>query len=403
MLSTTFRQETGNGHLSASPPFTDLNNLASAEVGAKILFATDDFFAVAENLLNPAPPEWKEGVFTAFGKWMDGWETRRKRIPSHDWCLIKLGVAGIIKGFDIDTSFFTGNYPPRISIQAACLDNDESFPERVSEIGTCPTEDQMKQAESIESQKWVEIVPRSNLKPGYTESCHNYFTVSENSRFTHIRLNLFPDGGIARLRVYGVALRDWKGFPQHEMVDLAAMVNGGTAVACSNKHYGHPRNLIAPGRAPNMGSGWETARRLDRPAVLRLREDGCLDVTGNEWTVLKLGHPGIIKKIEVDTNHFKGNFPDSCLIEGCIMTTEEEQKFTSDQEKFEPAWRTLLPSTKLFAHRQMFFTSTIQDCGIIFHVRLTIFPDGGISRLRLMGYLRSLQDNALPSKLSGLN
>jgi len=166
-------------------------------------------------------------------------------------------------------------------------------------------------------------------------------------------------------------------------VDLAAMENGGTAVGWSNMHYGHPRNLIAPGRADNMGDGWETARRLDRPSILELGEDGCLKVPGCEWSIIQLGHPGTVQKIEIDTNHFKGNFPDSCTIEGFLMPKDTKTNVSTEDWSLFP-WKTLLPSTKLSPHKRHLFCN-LKDCGVISHVRLTIYPDGGVSRMRCWG------------------
>ncbi|KAJ7390709.1 hypothetical protein OS493_022788 [Desmophyllum pertusum] len=283
--------------LSDAPAFVDLNDLSCNRVGGKILFATDDWFAEAENLLKPGPPEWHEGVFTSYGKWMDGWETRRKRIPGHDWCIIKLGIAGVIKGLDIDTSYFTGNYPPKASVQAACLEKDHIvFPERKSLMGSEAPADWIKKMAAA-TELWTDILPMTELRPGYPSTAHNFFCINNSQRWTHLRLNIYPDGGVARLRVYGLAVKDWTQITYKEIpVDLAAMENGGSAVGWSNMHYGHPRNLIAPGSAANMGDGWETARRLDRPSVLELGEDECLKVPGFEWSVIRLGTSRNYKK-----------------------------------------------------------------------------------------------------------
>ncbi|XP_078354837.1 allantoicase-like [Oculina patagonica] len=366
------------------PAFVDLNDLSCERVGGKILFATDDWFGVAENLLKPGSPEWREGVFTSYGKWMDGWETRRKRIPGHDWCIIRLGIPGVIKGLDIDTSFFTGNYPPKVSVQAACLDTGHiAFPERKSVMGSEAPADWIKKI-GKSTELWTDILPMTELRPGYPSTAHNYFSINNLQRWTHLRLNLYPDGGVARLRVYGLAVKDWTQITFKEKpVDLAAMENGGTAVGWSNMHYGHPRNVIAPGQAANMGDGWETARRLDRPSVLELGEDGCLKVPGWEWSVIQLGHPGTIKKIEIDTSHFKGNFPDSCVIEGFLMPKNSRVHGSIKDWSLFP-WKSLLPNTKLSPHKRHLF-SNLEDCGIVSHVRLTIYPDGGVSRMRCWG------------------
>ena len=368
------------------PAFVDLNDLASSRVGGEILFATDDWFAVAENLLKPSPPEWREGVFTLYGKWMDGWETQRKRIPGHDWCVIKLGIPGVIKGLDIDTSFFTGNYPPKVSLQAASLDKGQIiFPERKSAMGSkAPADWITKTAKATEV--WTEILPMTELKPGNPATAHNFFVINNSERWTHVRLNIYPDGGVARLRVYGLAVKDWTQMimtNKEMIVDLAAMENGGAVVGWSNMHYGHPRNLIAPGPGINMGDGWETARRVDRPSVLELGEDGCLKVPGCEWSIIHLGHPGTLKKIEIDTAHFKGNFPASCDIEGFLMPNKSIMNGSTEDWSL-LSWKMLVPKAKLSPDKRHVFLN-LKDCGIVSHVRLTIYPDGGVSRMRCWG------------------
>ncbi|XP_066533758.1 allantoicase isoform X2 [Hoplias malabaricus] len=330
-------------------------------------------------------------AFTEFGKWMDGWETRRKRIPGNDWCIVQLGVPGVIHGFDVDTSYFTGNYAPSISIQAACLD-DLSFPSLTPDgdrTGMAATESQFEAVSQLHSENWDELVRVTELRPGYADSCHNYFNVTFPKRVTHIRLNMYPDGGIARLRVYGVGQRDWSTVSSQEEVDLVALVNGGVCVGYSDAHFGHPRNMIGLGRAENMADGWETARRLDRPQVLKVDERGILQVPGFEWAIFRLGHLGEINKIEIDTNHFKGNFPDSCKVEACRLTPEEEKTFI--YEKWSSGtvtrWRTLLPPQKLKPHfRHIYSRNSVLQSGPVTHVRLTIAPDGGVSRLRLWGH-----------------
>ncbi|XP_063434625.1 allantoicase-like [Mytilus trossulus] len=370
------------------PQFTDLNNLVAEQTGAKVVFATDDWFAVTENLLKADEPVFKVGVFTEYGKWMDGWETRRKRIPGHDWCIIQLGVPGVIVGVDIDTSFFTGNYTPKASIQAACLENLPSLPDRKGKMGTAATESQLKLMNRLGSQNWDEILPSTALKPGYKTSCHNFFDIKYNKRITHIRLNMFPDGGIARLRVYGRASPDWKKISYQQMVDLAAMENGGICVGYSDVHFGHARNLIQPGRAETMADGWETARKPGRPAILEADSQGILQVPGQDWSMFRLGHPGVITKIEIDTNHFKGNYPDSCTIEACYVNDDKENEIKQIFNGH--PWKTLLAPKKLKAHHRQFFSGKdLNNCGVISHVRLSMAPDGGISRMRLWGYKQS--------------
>jgi allantoicase len=374
------------------PKFTELNNLCSQELGTKILFATDDWFAAAENLLKDSDAEWKEGVFDNCGKWMDGWETRRKRIPGHDFCIIKLGQSGLIHGVDIDTSFFTGNFSPKASVQAACLSSAEEnlIPVRlVTGNGKAATDEEMKLVSKINSEKWETIVPKTVMGAGYSDTCHNYLEVKSNKVWTHLRLNMFPDGGIARLRVYGQVRRDMadivrQNSNENGLVDLVAMTNGGVCIGYSDAHYGHPRNIILKGSPVNMEGGWETARRLDRPEILTADKTGVLQVPGFEWAAFRLGVPGTINKIEVDTMHFKGNFPDSCRIEACCLTpNDSEDKVVQSQGK---PWTTLLVPKKMGANKMHTFEGDqIASLGVVTHVRVSIAPDGGLARIRLWG------------------
>ncbi|MFC3851211.1 allantoicase [Salinispirillum marinum] len=315
-------------------------NLADARLGTKAIYVTDDWFASVDRMLQPEPPVWKDGVYDDNGKWMDGWESRRKRFEGYDYAVLALGVPGVIKGVDIDTSFFTGNYPPSASLEACfCADGDPH-----------------------EKTVWTEIVSSVNLQG----NSHNEFPVSDDRPWTHLRLNIYPDGGVARLRVYGIPFRDWSAQDPEERLDLAAALNGGRALACSDQHYGHMSNILNPGRGVNMGDGWETARRR---------------TPGNDWVILALGHPGIIEEVLVDTLHFKGNYPDSCSIQAAFVKGGTDSQIET-QSLF---WRELLPNRKLDMHREHHFSEDIVNIGPVTHVRLNIFPDGGVSRLRLFG------------------
>ncbi|MBC7543581.1 MAG: allantoicase [Candidatus Sericytochromatia bacterium] len=325
--------------------FTDMIDLASARLGGKTLESSDDFFAGMENLLQPGRGIFIADKYTENGKWMDGWESRRKRTTGHDWCLIKLGCPGTISGFDVDTNHFLGNYPEHVSIEACNLYGD-------------PSADELKQAE------WVELVPISPLAGG----SQNLFPCSDGRYWTHLRLNIYPDGGVARFRVHGTVKPVVAPPTDGEPIDLAAVQNGGVALICNDMFFSHRNNLIMPGRAANMGDGWETRRRR---------------APGHDWLVLRLGAPGTISKVEVDTNHFKGNFPDSCSLEACAITGDLPAEFLTSRSI---EWLTLLPQTKLKAHTQHAFASELLATGTITHVRLSIYPDGGVSRLRLFGH-----------------
>ena len=321
--------------------FTELIDLAAEKLGGAVLAANDEFFAPKENLLKQAAPIFIEGKYTDLGKWMDGWETRRRRTPGHDWCIIRLGLSGIVRGVVVDTSFFRGNYPEQCSIEACTLDGQ-------------PTVEQL----TDESTSWTEILPRSDLRG----DSQNPFATKSDQRFTHLRLRIYPDGGVARLRVFGEVVPDWNRLKsQGGRIDLAAAENGGLVLSCSDMFFGHRHNLIMPGRAANMSDGWETKRRRG---------------PGHDWVVIKLAKPGNINSIEVDTSYFKGNFPESCSLEAGNTASGEP----SD-------WKIVLPRTKLQAHTRHYFDSELSDAGVASHVRFNIFPDGGVSRLRVYGTL----------------
>jgi allantoicase len=329
----------------AAPP--GLVDLAAERVGGVALFANDEFFAEKENLLKPGRGVFIADKYTDRGKWMDGWESRRRRTPGHDWCVVRLGLRGIVRQVDIDTNHFLGNHPPFASLDAVDLTND--FPGDPGEI---------------EMLSWAPLLEKSPLNPGL----QNLFAIASDETWTHLRLNIFPDGGVARLRVYGIVVPDWKKFKPGELIDLAAIENGGVPLACSDMFFSSMNNLIMPGRSENMGDGWETKRRRG---------------PGHDWIILKLGRPGSIRKIEVDTNHFKGNYPDTCSIEGCTAPDASTDALTSS----EITWCEILPKTKLEAHTRHFFEKELSAADNYTHLRLNIYPDGGVSRLRVWGSL----------------
>ena len=314
-------------------------NLASARLGARVVSVTDDFFAAAPRMLSPENPVWKEGVFDDHGKWMDGWESRRRRVPGHDHCTVALACAGRVQGFDVDTAYFTGNYPPEVSIEAARLDSVADEPD--------------------ETTRWTEILPRRTLGPN---SNHFFYAEAPTLAHTHLRVHIYPDGGIARLRAYGTPLFDWRGVGASEEIDLVHAFHGGRALAFSDAHYGHPERMLGPGRGVNMGDGWETARRRG---------------PGHDWTVLKLGHPGHVERVVVDTAHFKGNFPHHCTLRGILVEHDEDEVPPPE------AWPVLLEDRVLGADAIHEFEA--DRVVPVSHVRFEIHPDGGVSRLRLIG------------------
>ena len=327
--------------------FTQLADLAAERLGGRVLDANDDFFAPKENLLKESNPIFIEGKYTAFGKWMDGWETRRRRTPGYDWCVIRLGLPGIIRGIVVDTSFFTGNYPERFSLEGCELGDRHPHAGEKSRLRS-------------EKTTWIQIFGETSLKG----DSRNLFAVESGARFTHLRLKIYPDGGVARLRVHGEALPGAE-LLSHTEINLVAVENGGSVVVSSDQFYGAPRNLLMPDRAKNMGDGWETKRRRG---------------PGHDWVILKLGVPGTIHRVEVDTAHFKGNYPDSCA----LQTASAKNSAIDALNASSLSWEEVLPNTKLKADYCHVFTK-LQPAGVATHVRFQIFPDGGVSRLRVFG------------------
>jgi allantoicase len=336
--------------------FTQLADLAAERLGGRVLDANDDFFAPKENLLKESKPIFVEGKYTARGKWMDGWETRRRRTPGYDWCIVGLGLPGIIRGVVVDTSFFTGNYPERFSLEGCDL--GERHPHKNEKSLLHP-----------EKTQWIQIFPETSLKG----DSRNLFAIENGSRFTHLRLKIYPDGGVARLRVHGEAVPGAELLLRRD-INLVAVENGGSVVVSSDQFYGAPRNLLMPYRAKNMGDGWETKRRRG---------------PGHDWVILKLGIPGTIRRVEVDTAHFKGNYPDSCALQAASAQSSVVDALNASSL----AWEQVLPNSKLKAnHRHVF--SKLQHAGVATHVRFQIFPDGGVSRLRIFGRAHVPADRA---------
>ncbi len=322
--------------------FTELVNLAARSLGAGVIDANDELFAEKENLLVAKPAEFRPHTFGHKGQIMDGWETRRRRgadasephptDDDHDWAIVRLGVAGVIRGVIVDTAHFTGNYPESGSVEAASIPGTPS-----------PAE--------VAAAEWVEIVPRTALKG---DTAHE-FEVSVEQRFTHVRLNIWPDGGVARLRVHGEVVADPRDLDGLTF-DLAAQEFGGVATGASDRYFSSPHNLNSLGRAAVMGEGWETRRRRDK---------------GNDWVELDLVGEGEVLAVEVDTTHFVANCPGWAAVSGRDAATGE--------------WIELLPRTRLqpdTRHRLR-----VEPRAAVTAARLDVFPDGGIARLRLTGRL----------------
>ena len=324
-----------------SNPFKSWIQLEQPRLGSRVVYANDEFFGAKERLIETAAPVFLPDRYDEHGKWMDGWESRRKRGAGYDFCVIRLGVPGRLRGVDIDTSHFTGNFPPEASLDACNSDEDRP------------------------ADGWVEILPKVSL--GGDE--HHYHRIEHDGSITHVRLNIYPDGGIARLRLYGEVVPRFE--HAADVVDLFALKNGGRALRASDEHYGSMHNLNLPGPGLNMGDGWETARRRG---------------PGNDWVVMKLGASGSIRRVEIDTAHFKGNYPDRASV---------EVGHFDDEAALDPgaAWQTLLPEVKLSMDQQHYFEDELRSTGPVTHARLSIYPDGGVSRLRLFGTVQTSTDD----------
>jgi allantoicase len=308
----------------ASSPTLTLPDLASRALGGSVVAANDELFADRENLITPEAPTFSPHTFGHKGQVMDGWETRRRREPGSDHAIVRLGCAGIIRRVVVDTSHFTGNYPPEVSIEAC---GAEGYPG--------PAE--------LASADWTSIVARSSV----AGDSANEFEVTASERFTHVRLTIFPDGGVARLRVHGEVVPDPRLLPA--TFDLAALENGALISECSNMFYSSPNNLIMPGNARSMGDGWETSRRRD---------------DGNDWVVVQLACTGRIELAELDTACFIGNAPGwAGLSDGADGVLLERTALTPDTR-----------------HRFALSNDTAVE-----RVRMDIYPDGGMARLRLWG------------------
>lgn len=327
------------------PLFTKFTDLAAERLGGKTLLCSDDFFAEKENLLKPGRGVFIPDKYTGRGKWMDGWESRRKRTAGHDWCIVALAAPGSIHGVNIDTNHFLGNHPPHASVEACYIKKKKPDWNKIN---------------------WAAILSKSPLLPG----SQNFYQIGDEDIYTHLRLNIYPDGGVARLKVYGEVYKDWNHVNEKKEIDLAAAVNGAKAVLCNDMFFSHMDNLIMPGRGINMGDGWETKRNR---------------VPGNsDWVIIRLAHEGFVDRISVDTHHFKGNYPDSCLIEGCNVSPQTEYPVDAPEIQ----WTILLPQSKLKADSKHSFKKELNGQGPFTHVRLSIFPDGGISRMRVWGRIK---------------
>lgn len=309
--------------------FVNLPDLAARALGGAVVAANDDFFADRAALVAPYPVR-EHPEFGHRGKVYDGWETRRRREPGVDHAVVRLGVPGIVHGVVVDTAYFRGNYPPEVSVDGTAVEDHD-----------------------LTGAEWTPLVAPSAAQ-GDTA---NAYEVTDRHRWTHLRLTMHPDGGVARFRVHGEPVPDPRDL--HGTVDAAAQAHGGGVLDCSNLFYSAPANLLLPGPARTMGEGWETARRRD---------------DGNDWVLLGLGGETRLRAIVFDTGHFLGNAP------GWVEITDGDGGVVVPR-------RAVLPDTP---HR----FRIAPDVPPVPRLRVDIHPDGGFARLRAFGELTAAAHEA---------
>lgn len=317
-------------------------DLLNERVGGRALLANDEFFAGRENLVRESDAVFDPDAYTDKGKLMDGWETRRRREEGFDWCILRLGLPGRIRRFVVDTAFFRGNFPASCSLEGCAVANVESA------------------AWLAEEAPWEKLTDEVSLQGDHK----NVIDVAGCPRLTHLRLNIFPDGGVARLRAYGDAEPDWHVLAKRGEIDLAALENGGLAVACSDMFFSDMNNLLRPGPSRNMGDGWETKRRRG---------------PGHDWVVIRLGTSGTLERIVVDTSHFKGNAPARCEFDAISAPGADDSALAQS-----PDWKPLIGPVCLLPDNveEIDLADSSRETT---HVRMRIYPDGGVARLRLFG------------------
>jgi allantoicase len=421
-----------------------LINIMSASTGSRVFFATDEWFAAADNLLQDGPPIFDPSLFCEQGKVMDGWETRRRREAGHDWCIISLSRRASVVGIEIDTAHFTGNNVPHISIEIADLSPSKatalasSLPNTLERllpgsrqgVGHSPQEVQ-EALKTCLAYDWKELLPRSPLRPGYESSRMHYFTLPPAGSLigTHIRVNYYPDGGVARLRLWANPVEEIRREVQplympistgkicsvvphsttdtppsqleYPYVELSASTHGGRGLLCSNKHYGEPTLLIQESLGKDMGDGWETARHPDRPAVLdKDPQTGLIASSLMDWAIIKLGSIAAdgVNRVLLDTKHFRGNYPESVMVEGCFA-----ENGTLDHRLPKADWFVLVKRTRMSPDAEHIFDSELGQLEnatrAVTHVRISIYPDGGLSRVRIYGRPLDISQHGMISNL----
>ena len=324
-----------------------LIDLLQPRLGSKIVYKTDEFFGPAERILSQNLPIWKEGLYDKNGKWMDGWETRRKRQKGNDYLIISLGKPGKINIIDIDTSYFNGNQPEFASIEG-CYSESFDINKKIS---------------------WKTILKKSKIKPNF----QNMFMIKDKKSYTHIRLNIFPDGGVARLRLYGKIDINKLSIHRNNLIELSSITNGSSIIAFNNEHFGKAENILAPGKSFNMSDGWETRRRRNK---------------GNDWLIFKFGIPGYIKRIIIDTSHFKGNYPDYFNLQASYISNSKNiSKNLIIKNSIK--WKYVIKKTKLYMDQEHIINENLLSNKLVNYIRINIFPDGGISRINIFGKIKN--------------
>ena len=326
-----------------------LTDLASRSLGGSVVAANDDLFADRRNLITSGPPVWHPDAYGPSGKTYDGWETRRRRAegaggdgtgPECDFAIVRLGAAGVVRHVVVDTAFFRGNYPPYASVEAVAVDGYPAVAELLAA-------------------EWAPLLAKSPLR-GDTA---NGFDVDDPRRWTHVRLSIYPDGGVARLRVLGDVVPDPRLLTG--TIDLAALENGGAVVGCSDMFYASAANLIRPGTPRTTGEGWENARRRSG---------------GNDWVLFRLAGAGRPRRVVVDTTHFVGNAPAGARVLGIHSPAARPAAE-------EPGWVELLPRARLQPDTRHVFP--VAAGPPVTHARLDVYPDGGLGRFHVWGELET--------------
>lgn len=321
--------------------FETYPDLVSHRIGGRVVAVSDEFFAPAENLLRSEPARWDPERYTDRGKWMDGWESRRRRGPGHDWCVVRLAARGTPRGAIIDTAYFRGNQPESASIEGCDVEGEQP-----------PDDDAI----------WCELLPSTPLDP---DRAHG-FRIDTGEPCTHVRLNIYPDGGVARLRIHGQVAPDWDALRAEGIVELSSVLNGGRIIECSDAFFSQPGNLLVPDPACGMHDGWETRRRRG---------------PGNDWVVIALGRRSTVAEAEISTRFFKGNYPGSCSVD--ILDVHEDADDAAIVAEI--GWETWLPRTPLSADSVHRFGAPLVESHPATHLRLNIYPDGGVARFRAFG------------------